>query len=105
MFNATPHKTFVTATALMLDLLANDVIAETPDHRLSKRQLEWFVDHCDTRIRFNYATDDHWRKWLENRDRRIDPRSQCKVWIRHWFKAFCLHPEQYVGRWQEAIAD
>ena len=93
----TSPEAFGTATALVLDFFTGKALNETP-HDLSREQVEWFREHCDRRFRWYHANNPAWRKWLENRDPRIDPRDQCMVWIRHWLQSYLLDPQMYRQR-------
>ena len=66
--------------------------------------MTWFTAYCDQRFRYFHANNPRWRKWLEDRDRRIDPRDQCKVWIRHWLTAYVLDPAGYQERYPSCLA-
>ena len=94
---ATTREQFDKDTSLDLYFLINDVI-DRAEHYLFNDQLEWFVKHAEWRIRFMHATKNSWKKWLEGKNRGIDQRSQCQVWIIHWFTAFCKDPEIYIER-------
>lgn len=80
-------KTFSDKTALLIDVIVKQVLEEKP-HTMSPEQVTWFVGHCEQRFCYFYETNTVWRRWLENRSRRIDPRLQCKVWIRHWLAGY-----------------
>jgi hypothetical protein len=90
----TTRDAFAESTALVLDIFIDKALAETP-HTLTAAQIEWFRGHCDQRFRWFHANNATWRKWLEDRDRRIDPRDQSLVWIRHWLTAFVKDPERF----------
>lgn len=55
----------------------------------------WFYRHVSRRIRFMYDNNKEWRKWLQNKNRKIDPRLQLQVWLRHWIAAYIKNPETY----------
>ena len=65
---------------------------------MTPAQVAWFTVHCDRRFRYFHATRPDWQEWLEDRDWKIDPRDQCKVWIRHWLAAYVLDPAGYQER-------
>jgi hypothetical protein len=88
---------FLEKTCLMLDYHVGAVLTEKP-HALTPAQVTWFTAYCDQRFRYFHANNPRWRKWLEDRDRKIDPRDQCKVWIRHWLAAYVLDPAGYQER-------
>ena len=88
---------FLETTSLLVDVLVEAVLAETTP-ALTPAQVTWFTAYCDQRFRYFHANNPRWRKWLENRDPRIDPREQCKVWIRHWLAAYVLDPVGYQER-------
>ena len=90
---------FLEKTSLLVDVLVEAVLAEKP-HALTPAQVTWFAAYCDQRFRYFHANNPRWQKWLEDRDRKIDPRDQCKVWIRHWLAAYVLDPAGYQGRWR-----
>jgi hypothetical protein len=85
---------FLENTCLILGYHIHAVIDER-DHNLTEAEIEWFVIHCNKWFRYLYQTKPQWRKWLENRDRRIDPRKQCRVWIKHWLDAYMVSPCAY----------
>jgi ribosomal protein S27AE len=93
----TTPETFLEKTCLILDYHVEVVLAEQP-HTLTPEQVAWFFAHCDIRFRYFHANDSYWRKWLEDRNPKIDPRLQCKVWIRHWLAAYTLDPTTYQER-------
>ena len=88
---------FLEKTSLLVDVLVEAVLAEKP-HALTPAQVTWFVAYCDQRFRYFHANNPRWQKWLEDRDPKIDPRDQCKVWIRHWLAAYVLDPAGYQER-------
>ena len=90
----TPSAIFEETTCLLLWLLVDQVWAEKP-RALTQEEFDWFYDHVDRRMRWLHANKAGWRRWMENEDRRIDPREQAKVWIRHWLDAYCLDPQRY----------
>ena len=90
---------FLETTSLLVDVLVEAVLAETTP-ALTPAQVTWFTAHCDQRFRYFHANNPRWRKWLEDRDPRIDPRDQCKVWIRHWLAAYVLDPVGYQERYE-----
>jgi hypothetical protein len=97
---ATAAPVFLNKTALVTDVLIEAVLAEpipamTEVESLTPTQVAWFTAHCDLRFRWFHANKADWRKWLESRNRRIDPRSQCKVWIRHWLAAYRKDPARF----------
>jgi len=94
---------FLETTSLLVDVLVEAVLAETTP-ALTPAQVAWFTAHCDQRFRYFHARNPRWRKWLEDRDRRIDPRDQCKVWIRHWLAAYVLDPAGYQERYASCPA-
>jgi len=93
----TTNDAFLEKTSLLVDILVEAVINEK-SHALTPIQVIWFSTYCDWRFRYFHANNPRWRKWLENRNRRIDPRSQCKVWIRHWLAAFVPDPINFQER-------
>jgi hypothetical protein len=100
----TPPDAFVNATALVVDALIDGVLAATP-HSLTEPQIKWFRDYCDIRFRWFHANRRSWRKWLENRNHRIDPRGQSRVWIRHWLAAYIKHPARFQREEADSLAD
>jgi hypothetical protein len=90
-------------TSLLLDMQVDAVLREKPEARLAPDQLRWFYDHVDVCFRYLHATNLRWRKWLEDRDRRIDPRLQARVWIRHWLQAYLRDPAEYQKRHPHSI--
>jgi len=87
---------FLEKTSLVIDVLIDAVLAETRNaFALTPAQITWFASHCDQRFRYFHANNPKWRKWLEDRNSRIDPRNQCKVWIRHWLAAYMMNPGRY----------
>jgi hypothetical protein len=80
-------KTFSDKTALLIDVLVGQVLEEKP-HTLTPELVTWFVVHCEQRFSYFYLNNPKWRRWLDNRSARIDPRLQCKVWIRHWLAGY-----------------
>ena len=88
---------FLEKTSLLVDVLVESVLAEKP-HALTPAQVTWFAACCDQRFRYFHANNPRWQKWLEDRDRKIAPRDQCKVWIRHWLAAYALDPAGYQER-------
>jgi hypothetical protein len=88
---------FLEKTSLLVDVLVEAVVAEN-SHALTPAQVTWFAAFCDQRFRYFHANNPRWQKWLEDRDRKIDPRDQCKVWIRHWLAAYVLDPAGYQER-------
>jgi hypothetical protein len=86
---------FENKTALMLSVFMPPMLGE--------KVPGWFAAHVSARIRYMHANNPGWRKWLENRVASIDPRDQCKVWIKHWFDAYQLDPERYRERHPEAL--
>jgi len=89
---------FLARTSLLVNVLVGAVLAEK-SHVLTPAQTAWFVAYCDRRFRYFHANNPRWRKWLEDRDPNIDPRDQCKVWIRHWLAAYVLDPVGYQERY------
>lgn len=89
---------FLDKTSLLVDVIVEAVLAERP-HALTPTEVTWFTAYCDQRFRYFHATNPRWRKWLENGDWKIDPRAQCKVWIRHWLAAYVLAPAGYQERY------
>ncbi len=100
----TPQEKFAEATTLVLDIFIDKALAEAP-HKLTAAQIKWFREHCDRRFRWFHANNSTWRKWLENRNRRIDPRDQSLVWIRHWLAAYAKDPDRFqqIARHQSPI--
>ena len=96
----TTSENWLERTSLLLDVQVDSVLAERPEarRRLTPNQIDWFYNHVDQRFRYLHALDPKWRKWSEDRDRRIDPRLQARVWIRHWLDAYLLDPERYQQR-------
>jgi len=93
----TPEQ-FADKTALLIGVLLKPVIE---GHTLADEEIEWFIAHCEARFCYFHATDPHWRRWLENRSLRIDPRLQCQVWLRHWWEAYTkTGPEEYQRRFR-----
>jgi len=88
---------FMEKTSLLVEVLVEAVLVETAT-TLTPAQQAWFTRHCDQRFRWFHANNPTWRKWLEDRDRRIDPRDQCKVWIRHWLAAYVRDPARYKSQ-------
>jgi hypothetical protein len=88
---------FLKKTSLLVDVLVEAVLAEK-SHALTPAEVTWFAAHCDQRFRYFHANNLRWRKWLEDCDPRIDPRDQCKVWIRHWLAAYVLDAAGYRER-------
>ena len=93
----TTDAVFLEKTSLLVDVLVGAVLAEKP-HVLTQAQVTWFAACCDQRFRYFHANRPDWRKWLEDRDPKIDPRDQCKAWIRHWLAAYVLDPAGYQHR-------
>ncbi len=89
---------FLERTSLLVNVLVGAVLAEKP-HALTPAQAAWFTTYCDRRFRYFHANNPRWQKWLEDRDPNIDPRDQCKVWIRHWLAAYVLDPVGYQERY------
>ena len=89
----TTEAKFESRTALLTDVLVDQVFAERY-WDLPVPYVEWFYTHVNRRFRMMYANPRD-RRWLENKSKRIDPRNQCKVWIRHWLTAYTLNPETY----------
>jgi len=90
----TTQKQFDKLTSLNLYLLIDDIV----QYKLlafSTEDIDWFTKHTENRIRYMHATNKRWKKWLENKLKSIDPRDQCKVWIRHWTEAFKKNPKIY----------
>lgn len=83
----TPQSDFADVTSLALDLLITDVLKANPA-ALTAYNTRWFRDHCDLRVRYLHANDPKWKKWLEGREPKIDPRDQIGVWLKHWLQAF-----------------
>lgn len=95
MLTAAP--TFREKTSLLIEVLVETVLTEAAA-TLTPSQRAWFTEHCDLRFRWFHRNNPAWRKWLEDRDRRIDPRDQCKVWIRHWLAAYQKDPAAYQAQ-------
>jgi hypothetical protein len=91
----TPEQ-FANKTALLISVLLEPIIH---GHNLIDEEIEWFTAHCEARFCYFYARDPAWRKWLENRSMRIDPRLQCQTWMRHWWAAYAKGPEEYQRRY------
>jgi hypothetical protein len=90
---------FADKTCLIIRQHVGAVLCEKPC-TLTADQISWFADHCDQRFRYLHALNPAWAKWLEGRDRKIDPRDQVKVWIRHWLSAYVQGPETYQEKHQ-----
>jgi hypothetical protein len=88
---------FLEKTCLILDCLLQQIRDADPDD-LAPDAVEWFLRHCNLRIRWFHANNRKWRAWLEGEHKRIDPREQCKVWMRHWLAAYRQNPEDYRSR-------
>ena len=98
---------FLEKTSLLVGVLVEAVLVEhaaakadqswpyPSDRLLTPAQVAWFIAHCDQRFRYYHANNPKWRKWLEDRNSRIDPRNQCKVWIRHWLAAYVKDSARY----------
>ena len=95
MLTAAPA--FLEKTSLLIGVLVEAVLTETAAV-LTPAQQAWFTEHCEHRFRWFHANNPTWRKWLEDRNRRIDPRDQCKVWIRHWLAAYRKNPTAYQAQ-------
>lgn len=91
----TPVDVFLDRTCFFLAVLVRQVLREERPYQLTPKQSQWFIDHCDRRVRYLHALNPRWREWLENCNPKIDPRDQCKVWIRHWLAAYTLDPARY----------
>ncbi len=100
----TTPEVFRAKTSLLIDVQVQMVLAEKP-HDLTPEQVAWFIDHCEWRFRYFYEKRPDWRRWLENRNRRIDPHDQSRVWLRHWLAAYVLAPVRYQQRWDEDLVD
>jgi len=88
------HDAFAEKTCLILNYHVEEVLATTPNN-LTPEQVDWFTTHVSARVRYLHAHNLQWQKWLENRNKRIDPRDQIKVWIRHWLTAYLMDNERY----------
>ena len=93
----TSNVIFLEKTCLLIDVLVDAVLAEQ-SHPLTAPQTAWFTAHCEQRFRYFHANNPRWRKWLEDRNRKIDPRHQCKTWIRHWLTAYVKDPVGFQKR-------
>ena len=100
----TTSEIFAAKTSLLIHVQVDMVLAEKP-HDLTPEQVAWFIDHCEWRFRYFHANNPRWRKWLEDRNRSIDPRDQCRVWIRHWRDAYVLDPARYQQRWDKDLCE
>lgn len=95
---------FELQTSLMLGVLIEQVLEEnTPSAQklkeMSSYSTLWFQGHCNRFVRWKYTNDCYWREWLESKNRRIDPRNQVKVWVRHWLEAYVQDPGKYENRY------
>jgi hypothetical protein len=98
--NITSPDEFDKGTALMLDVLFEDVANEDSHQSQEFRKLpasdrDWFQKYCDKWVRYFHANDPKWRTWLEGRNPRIDQRAQVKVWFRHWLAGYVINPDRY----------
>jgi hypothetical protein len=93
MKRPTPLQFFTDETCLLIDMFVKQVVDDSP-YRVSPGDLEFFTDYCSLRFRWYYANKPDWKKWMDNRNPRIDPRSQCNVWIRHWLAGFVKDPDR-----------
>jgi len=94
----TPATVFLEKTSLLIDVLVEAVLIKTGT-TLPAADAAWFATHCEQRFRYFHRNNAVWRKWLEDRNARIDPRNQCKVWIRHWLAAFIRDPAGFRERY------
>ena len=95
---------FANKTALVPCILTERAVTQVSAFRmLPDAQKNWFFEHCDLRLRWMHNNNNDWRKWLESKLKRIDPRAQCMVWIEHWAMAFVMNPEQYMERHPHTI--
>ena len=94
VLDLTPEVAFENRTCLLTDILVDQVFQER-DWDIESQYVNWFYGHVNERFRYMHANNPEWRRWLENKRAQIDPRDQCKVWIRHWLTAYVIDPETY----------
>jgi hypothetical protein len=97
----TPIEEFEARTSLVMQVLVDQMLAEYPVNLLTWEERAWFTNNCERWFCRFHANSSAWKEWLENKVLNIDPRDQCKVWIRHWLEAYLRWPEGYKRKVEE----
>ncbi len=93
--------------AICPEIMASLVIVDAKTWKdaknISKTDVEWFVRHTETWLRWFHANSVVWREKLERES--SDDRDFVLMFVCHWARAFIMDPQAYKERHPIAILE